>query len=452
MLGAHVNDILFREHEFNYLTQQSTYVVIFACILSPVLYIALHVIRIFSIGIFFSILKKLGYGITFNEILFVTFASLQGAIGLGLGLAILRQKDEYFPVEVKSVFIIEIGMIVLMTLFINANLIPKLLVHLKLLEKEEDDFTSVADRECRKIFQNAVREALQEIKERSCFQHVEWNNVLPHFPIDWTEGGTTADIETSFENSRHNLENAFGKRLQGEEEKGPEIGRGNDNDSVVKPGLYDKSPKKYTKKIRRFYQRRILALLENIRHSFDIQRRPFLTLLGVEEYVYDNTHKPFSTFGKLLNKLLTCTLKSKPGCFKRIAGRCQMPFKLSGSEQYECLLVFLHIHSSAHESLLRIKLAEEASMGARRFLSRRDLSDGLSTIASVPELVAALDTVLSESSSMLEECQNLLLEVNQNQPNAVKAYENALAYYTLRKSILNELHEHVEDGEMTECI
>ena len=90
-----------------------------------------------------------------------------------------------------------------------------------------------ADRECRKIFQNAVREALQEIKERSCFQHVEWNNVLPHFPIDWTEGGTTADIETSFENSRHNLENAFGKRLQGDKEKGPEIGRGNDNDSVV---------------------------------------------------------------------------------------------------------------------------------------------------------------------------------------------------------------------------
>ena len=105
------------------------------CILSPVLYIALHVIRIFSIGIFFPILKKLGYGITFNEILFVTFAGLRGAIGLGLGLAIFRQKDEYFPVEVKSVFIIEIGMIVLMTLFINANLIPKLLVHLKLLVK-----------------------------------------------------------------------------------------------------------------------------------------------------------------------------------------------------------------------------------------------------------------------------------------------------------------------------
>ena len=53
---------------------------------------------------------------------------------------------------------------------------------------------------------------------------------------------------------------------------------------------------------------------------------------------------------------------------------------------------------------------------------------------------------------MLEECRNLLLEVNQNQPNAVKAYENALAYYTLRKSILNELHEHVEDGEMTENV
>ena len=114
LLGAHVNDILFREHESNYLTQQSTYTfVIFACILSLVLYIALHVIRIFSIGIFFPILKKLGYGITFNEILFVTFAGLRGAIGLGLGLAILRQKDEYFPVEVKSVFVIEIGMIVI---------------------------------------------------------------------------------------------------------------------------------------------------------------------------------------------------------------------------------------------------------------------------------------------------------------------------------------------------
>ena len=112
-----------------------------------------------SIAIFFPILKKIGYGITFNEILFVAFAGLRGAIGLGLGLAILGQSAEYFPPEVKSIFLSQITMIVLMTLFINANLVPKLLVHLKLLKKEDDDFTSVADRECSKIFQDVVRES-----------------------------------------------------------------------------------------------------------------------------------------------------------------------------------------------------------------------------------------------------------------------------------------------------
>ena len=53
---------------------------------------------------------------------------------------------------------------------------------------------------------------------------------------------------------------------------------------------------------------------------------------------------------------------------------------------------------------------------------------------------------------MLEGCRSLLLELNQHQPSSVKAYENALAYYTLRRSILNKLHEHVEGGEMTENV
>ena len=385
LLGAHVGNIYLRKHEFSNLSTPSISGfrgIFFEVFVSVLLYIALHAIRLFSIGIFYPILKRLGYGITFNEIIFVAFAGLRGAIGLGLGLAILRQSVEYFPPEVKVAFITEIAAIVLMTLFINANLVPKLLVHLKLLEKEEDDFTSVSDRESRKIFENVVKETLQEIKGRSYFEHVDWNNIIPYFSIDWGEEGTTADLEMPSENSRHNLENALGKKLQGEEEKGLEIGRDSDSAGVVTHGLRDKGSKKYTKKIRRFYQKRILALLENIRHSLDIQRRSFLTLLDVEEYAYDNTHKPLSTFGKLLNKLLTCTLKSNPGCFTRIAGRCQMPLKLAGSEQYECLLVFLDVHLKAHESLLRIKLADAASMGLRRFVSRRNLHGALSMTSS----------------------------------------------------------------------
>ena len=64
-----------------------------------------------------------------------------------------------------------------------------------------------------------------------------------------------------------------------------------------------------------------------------------------------------------------------------------MPIKLAASEQYECLLVFLDIHSRGHESLLRIKSAEAASMGVEQFLSTSStLNSGLSRTTSVPEL------------------------------------------------------------------
>ena len=71
------------------------------------------------------------------------------------------------------------------------------------------------------------------------------------------------------------MENTFGEKVRGEEGMSPNIGRGNTSDSNLASGLRDNILKQYSRKIRRFYQRRILALLENIRHSLDIQRRSF---------------------------------------------------------------------------------------------------------------------------------------------------------------------------------
>ena len=58
------------------------------------------------------------------------------------------------------------------------------MIKLKLLEKDNDDFTSVADEDCSTIFHDDVEESFKDIRSRPYFSNVNWEHVLKYFPFD----------------------------------------------------------------------------------------------------------------------------------------------------------------------------------------------------------------------------------------------------------------------------
>ena len=56
-------------------------------------YALLHVIRFSMIGMFWPILRKLGYGMEFRHVILCSYAGLRGAVGLSLALMVVSSKN-----------------------------------------------------------------------------------------------------------------------------------------------------------------------------------------------------------------------------------------------------------------------------------------------------------------------------------------------------------------------
>lgn len=52
------------------------------------IYVILHFIRFFMILVFWPILRKIGYGMSFNQVVLCSYAGLRGAVGLCLALIV----------------------------------------------------------------------------------------------------------------------------------------------------------------------------------------------------------------------------------------------------------------------------------------------------------------------------------------------------------------------------
>lgn len=98
-------------------------------------YPILHVIRFFTIILFWPCLRKMGYGMTFKEVLLSTYAGLRGAVGMSLALMVSIEKK--IDQEIQDVILLHVGGIALMTLLINATTTEWLVRRLG-LNKESD--------------------------------------------------------------------------------------------------------------------------------------------------------------------------------------------------------------------------------------------------------------------------------------------------------------------------
>ena len=98
----------------------------------------LHVFRGLIILLFFPILKRMGYGLTWKEGLIMMFGGLRGAMGLALAMLVALESG-INPV-VKSLVSIHTSGIVIMTLMINGMTTGFLYKKLKVYA--ENDYVS----------------------------------------------------------------------------------------------------------------------------------------------------------------------------------------------------------------------------------------------------------------------------------------------------------------------
>ena len=80
--------------------------------------------------LFFPILKRMGYGMTFKQVILCSYAGLRGAVGLALAMMVVAHPKvgQY----VKDIILFHVGGVALLTLFINAPTTGMLVNYLQL--------------------------------------------------------------------------------------------------------------------------------------------------------------------------------------------------------------------------------------------------------------------------------------------------------------------------------
>jgi NhaP-type Na+/H+ or K+/H+ antiporter len=56
-------------------------------------YVILHIIRFFMILVFWPCLQRLGYGMTFEQVILCSYAGLRGAVGMSLALMVAASEE-----------------------------------------------------------------------------------------------------------------------------------------------------------------------------------------------------------------------------------------------------------------------------------------------------------------------------------------------------------------------
>ena len=81
--------------------------------------------------LFWPILQRIGYGMTFNQVLLATYAGLRGAVGLSLALMVFSD-TRITNTYVKDIILLHISGVAFLTLIINATTTASVVNYLKL--------------------------------------------------------------------------------------------------------------------------------------------------------------------------------------------------------------------------------------------------------------------------------------------------------------------------------
>jgi len=134
------------------------------------LYVVLNVVRLFTLMLLWPILKNLGYGITWQEILVVAWSGLRGAVGLVLAL-LVAEGDRQQP-ENGARFLFYMAGIAVLTLVVNGTTTGTLLKYMGLVSKTQASELMYAT-------------ALHHIEHHTLNKHKELRADNTYTSVDW---------------------------------------------------------------------------------------------------------------------------------------------------------------------------------------------------------------------------------------------------------------------------
>lgn len=139
------------------------------------IYVGLHFIRFITIFMFWPILRRIGYGMSFKQVILCSYAGLRGAVGLSLALMVY--KSEKIHPDVKDIVLLHVAGIALLTLIINASTTGALVKFLG-LTKTSDLKLNILTSITHNIHKN-IDENIKHLKHEkfSNYNLVDWNRL-----------------------------------------------------------------------------------------------------------------------------------------------------------------------------------------------------------------------------------------------------------------------------------
>ena len=134
------------------------------------IYVLLHFIRFAMILLFWPILRKIGYGMSFKQVVLCSYAGLRGAVGLCLALIVTSSPD--VNRHVQDIVLLQTGGIALLTLLINATTTGKLVMFLG-LSKQSDLKKNILVSLTKNIDKN-IDKNIEVLKLKKHFNSIDW--------------------------------------------------------------------------------------------------------------------------------------------------------------------------------------------------------------------------------------------------------------------------------------
>ena len=149
-----------------------------------VLYILIHVVRALTLAILWYPLKRMGYGLTFNDALLSWFGALRGVIGLAMAMitATMDLKGSKHQEKFKQQVLFYTAGIVLLTLCINAVLMEHLVKYLGVTDPTPLALQIVQDAMAE--LRESTNSRIEHLRSDPNYAAADWDDVrelLPHF-------------------------------------------------------------------------------------------------------------------------------------------------------------------------------------------------------------------------------------------------------------------------------
>lgn len=164
-------------------------------------YIGITVIRGIVIGVFFPIMKRIGYGITFKDSIILTWGGLRGAIGLALALIVVS--EESIPLEARNQILSLTAGIVMLTSLINATTVKPIIDWLGLAKVGEARKQMLAQNIV--LLHQSAEKEIGKLKDDRFMAGADWKAVKQYLPKISKETSTVKEEETLFETRKRLL-------------------------------------------------------------------------------------------------------------------------------------------------------------------------------------------------------------------------------------------------------